>query len=83
MINSDQQRHRSIYTIAAEIHANWEKVYFGAIPYLDAMGSLDSIEDSYGADSGKSVVLYFLSNAATWRGPVARRIKAELKELTK
>jgi hypothetical protein len=26
-------------------------------------------------------VLYFLANAGTWRGPDAKRIKAELKEM--
>ena len=47
------------------------------------MGSLDSINDTYGYDDAKSVVLYFLSNATTWRGDDARRIKAELKSLAK
>jgi hypothetical protein len=40
---------------------------------------LESIEDPYGADSGDMIVRYFLGNATTWRGPVARTIKAELK----
>jgi hypothetical protein len=43
------------------------------------MLSLSSPAENYGYDSGKSIVLYFLSNAATWRGPEAKRIKAELK----
>jgi len=45
------------------------------------MQSLDSIEDNYYEDSGKSVVLYFLANAQTWKGEKARSIKAELKKL--
>lgn len=65
--------------IAREIKANWPKVYFGAVPYLDAMRGLDSIDQNYGADSGKTIVIYFLSNAATWRGDHAKMIKAELK----
>jgi hypothetical protein len=32
-----------------------------------------------GFDSARSVVLYFLSNASSWRGDVAKRVKAELK----
>ena len=40
-----------------------------------------SINDNYGVDSGKSIVLYFLSNASTWRGETAKRIKKELKSL--
>lgn len=72
---------RSISTIAREIRADWQKPYFGAVPYLSAMQSLDSIEDNYFEDSGKSVVLYFLANAQTWKGEKARSIKAELKKL--
>ena len=72
---------RSISTIAREIRADWTKPYFGAVPYLQAMQSLDSIDDNYYEDSGKSVVLYFLANATTWRGEKARAIKAELKKL--
>ena len=72
---------RPLYQIASEIRKDWKKVYFGAVPYLDAMSSLDSIEDNYIMDSGKSVVIYFLSNASTWRGETAKRIKAELKAM--
>ena len=74
---------RPLSEIAADIVASWPKVYFGAAPYLDAMRSLGRISDNYGADDGRSVVLYFLSNATTWRGDDARRIKAELKALLK
>jgi len=45
------------------------------------MYSLNSIDDMYIYDSGKSVVRYFLSNASTWRGDKAREIKAELKAM--
>lgn len=74
---------RPIYDIAADIRANWPKVYFGAVPYLEAMDSLNHVTDKYYADSAKSIVLYFLSNATTWRGERAREIKAELKALIK
>jgi hypothetical protein len=74
---------RSIASIAQEIRRDWTKPYFGAVPYLQAMYSLDDITDDYGADSGKSIVLYFLSNASTWKGETARRIKAELKAMAK
>jgi hypothetical protein len=70
---------RSLYAIAREIRGDWKNVNYAAEPYLDAMGALDSIDDPYYADSGKSVVRYFLANAGTWRGDVARRVKAELK----
>lgn len=73
--------HRSIAAIAREIRTDWKNVYFGAVPYLAAMSQIDDIGEAYGEDSAKSIVLYFLSNAQMWRGPVAKRIKAELKKL--
>lgn len=72
---------RSINTIAQEISADWNKVYFGAVPYLEAMHQLNSIDDNYYYDSGKSVVRYFLANAQSWRGDKAREIKKELKAM--
>lgn len=74
---------RPLYEIAAEIRRTWKPVNYAARPYLDALGSLDSITDAYGYDDGRSIVSYFLSNATTWRGDDARRIKAELKALLK
>lgn len=72
---------RPLNVIAQEIVKDWTKVYFGAQPYLAAMLTLNSIDDNYGMDSGKSIVLYFLSNASTWRGDKAREIKKELKSM--
>lgn len=74
---------RPIHKIADEIVGDWKNVYFGAVPYLVAMRYLNTITDKYGEDDGKEIVIYFLSNSATWRGPVARRVKAELKGLIK
>ena len=74
---------RSLSEIAAEIRSDWKNVNFGAVPYLDAMRSLDSINDNYGMDDARSIVLYFLSNATSWRGETAKRIKAELKAMQK
>jgi hypothetical protein len=68
--------HRSIHIIADDIARDWKTLSPYARPYLDAMSSLDSIEDD-----ARSVVLYFLSNAGSWRGDTARRIKAELKAM--
>lgn len=73
--------HRPLYTIAAEIRSDWKRPYFGAVPYLDAMGMLTSIDEMYIMDTADSVVRYFLANAGTWRGETARRIKAELKSM--
>ena len=73
---------RPIHTIAREIIADWKRPYFGAVPYLAAMQSLDTIDDDYGYDDARSIILYFMANATTWRGAKAREIKAELKALT-
>lgn len=74
---------RKIHEIASEILKDWKKPYFGALPYIEAMLELNTIHDNYYLDTAESVVLYFLSNATTWRGETARRIKAELKEMLK
>jgi len=78
---------RPLYEIARDIHSDWKavqtNVHHPAAPYLRAMYALDSVSDNYYEDSAQSVVLYFLANANTWRGDVARRIKAELKAMTK
>ena len=74
---------RPLYEIAREIRADWKTPYFGAEPYIIAMSMLRSVDDSDGMDSGKSIVNYFLANAGTWRGEVARRIKSELKTMVK
>lgn len=72
---------RPIHAIAQDIRANWHNVYFGAVPYLRAMRQLDAVTDTYGQDDADDIIRYFLSNAKTWRGPVAREIKAELRAL--
>lgn len=73
----------SLATLARRIRADWKNVHFAARPYLDAMSYLDSVSDSVGYDSGRSIIRYFLCNASSWRGPVAKEIKAALKALIK
>lgn len=73
---------RSLNVIARDIRKDWgSKVNYAARPYLEAMLSLDSIQDAYYSDSGRSIVLYFLANAGTYRGENAKALKAELKTL--
>lgn len=72
---------RPLHVIAGEIRQHWPKVNSAAEPYLQAMAELDSVGDAYFQDSARSIVLYFLGNAHTWRGPDAKRIKAELKSM--
>ena len=80
---------RPIWQIAEEVRADWRKkdgtsnVWFGAVPYLEAMAVLNTMDDNYGLDTAQYIVQYFLANAQTWRGEVARRVKKELKALVK
>lgn len=74
---------RSLSTIANDIRIDWVKPYFGAVPYLDAMETLNTIRDSYYYDDASDIVRYFLANATTWKGETARAIKAELKSMLK
>lgn len=73
---------RPLHDIAEDIYNTWRpKVNYAAKPYLEAMAVLDKITDTYGLDSAKGIVTYFLANAQSWRGDDARRIKGELKNL--
>jgi hypothetical protein len=74
---------RKINEIATEIKKDWTNVNYAAKPYLQAMLGLENKEDKYFLDTGKSIVLYFLSNASGYRGHKARELKKELKQLIK
>ena len=74
---------RTLDVIARDISRDWQKPYFGAVPYIDAMHSLQTIGDRYYFDDAESIVRYFLANASSWKGDTARAIKAELKALLK
>ena len=80
---SINESNRPIYQIATEIQKDWKNVNYAAKPYLEAMLSLDKIEDNYGADSGSGIVAYFLGNATSWKGEAARKIKKELNDMLK
>jgi hypothetical protein len=79
----NESNHRSLRQIASEIYDDWKPVNYAAKPYLEAMASLDNIDDNYIHDSGRSIVAYFLSNAGQWKGETARRIKKELNTMLK
>ena len=74
---------RPLYEIARDISKDWKNVNFAAKPYLEALRQLDKITDCFYSDTAKTVVIYFLGNASSWRGPVAKAIKLELKGLCK
>jgi hypothetical protein len=72
---------RRLSSIARDIRNDWKNVNYAAKPYLSAMEFLGTIKSYYFCDQGTEIVAYFLSNAQTWRGATARRIKAELNAM--
>lgn len=75
---------RPICFIAKDIKKEWgSKIYFGAKPYLEAMEFLSNKDDKYGFDNADTILRYFLSNASSFRGESARRLKEEIKNILK
>lgn len=74
---------RTFQQIARDIKSVWLNVYFGAVPYLEAMLTLDTSDpnDVYMYDTAGDIVRYFLANAQTFRGADANKLKAELKSM--
>ena len=74
---------KPLYKIAEEIFRDWKVISPHALPYARAMLNVADLETPYGADDGRTIVLYFLANAQTWRGETARAVKAELNKMLK
>jgi len=75
--------HRPIKFIADDIKKDWVNMSPYAKPYWEAMQSLTWITDNYYYDSAESVLRYFLANANTWKGEIAKQIKQEIKDILK
>jgi len=73
----------TVSEIAYAIAKDWTNVSPYAKDYLNAMKEIQDIEGAYYADSAKSVVLYFLANASSYRGDNARAYKSLLKAMVK
>ena len=73
----------SVSEIAYAIDKDWANVSPYAKDYLNAMKTISNVEDNYYADSAKSVILYFLANASSYRGDNARAYKSLLKAMVK
>ena len=73
---------RSLAEIAHEIRGDWTSLSNSpAEEYVTAMSELRTLDQSYGLDTAVSVVAHFLGVCGTWRGPVARRVKDELRNM--
>jgi hypothetical protein len=73
----------TVSEIAHAIAKDWQNISPYAKDYLNAMKEITDINGSYYADNAKSVVLYFLANASSYRGENARAYKALLKDMVK
>jgi len=74
---------RSLSDIADEISTDWKPMHFTAKPFVQAMSCLESLDEKYGMDTARDIVVRFLCNASTWRGKVARAVKGELNQMLK
>lgn len=74
---------RTFQQIAKDIKSTWLNVYFGAVPYLEALLTLDTTDPNavYYFDTAGDIVRYFLANAQTFRGADAKQLKDELKSM--
>lgn len=78
---------RGIDNIAYDILEDWTENYTKNIPnevkpYLKAMTQIISIDEMYGQDSAKEIVLYFLINAnGKYRTDKSETYLNELKKL--
>lgn len=81
--NSMNKNKRTFQQIARDIKSTWLNVYFGAVPYLEALLTLDTTDPNamYYYNTARDVVRYFLANAQTFKGADAGRLKEELKIL--
>lgn len=79
-METNETRARSVAEIGEEIRRVWKNPYFGAVPYIGALCAIESLDTPYGHDNPRGIVRYFLCNASRWRGPDAKRLKAELKK---
>jgi hypothetical protein len=65
--------------IEACFRAMGKPVYFGAVPYLQALKLMNNWTEPYFNDRPSYVAAYLLGNLTTMRGPEAKAIRAELK----
>ncbi|MFY0256468.1 hypothetical protein ACDQ55_21240 [Chitinophaga sp. 30R24] len=73
----------NLSAIATIVRKDWKNIYYGAIPYLEVMATLDSIDDHFYDDSARSIVICFLANAHHWHGETAKAVKEKLNQLLK
>lgn len=83
--NSDRHRrrttHRPLHEIAREIRADWTDMPVTRSGYVNALANLTNVDEVRYGESGEQSVRDFLEMSKQWTGPVAEKIKNELKEI--
>jgi hypothetical protein len=69
--------------LALRIREEWPNISPFAKPYVDAMALCETWDSPYCAEDARSMGLYFLVNAAGFRGSAAKEIKAQIKAAVK
>lgn len=86
-MNVEQLKTASISSVAAFIvkdcHRQGKLVPPAAKPYIAAMATMNTVNDSYGLDDGRGIVAYALCNLTGWKGENARNTKKELNSRIK
>ena len=65
------------------IYRNWNNMPLNAYRYVEAMFQLDNINESFNNETGVEIISYFLANAKSWQGDVAKDVKQYLNNLIK
>jgi hypothetical protein len=77
---------RPLNQLAAAILVDWKQSPSSgsyrrfALPYVEAMLTMNNCEDRYGLEWGDMIVARALNALHQWRGETARKVKAELNE---
>lgn len=76
---------RTLKEISLEIISDWKTINnTGALEALECMKKMGMVTERFMTDSnGYSIVGSFLTHSRGWRGKVARRVKEELRELSR
>jgi len=74
---------RALRDIALEVANDWPTMNSGgASNALACMRTMGDVTEPFGADpNGYRVIGSFLMHSIGWRGPIARRVKSELREM--
>lgn len=73
-------RTKTIRELMQIVKSDWQRPYFGAVPYIEALLQCETMDSRYLFETARDLVPYFLCNANTWRGEIAKEVKAELKQ---